>query len=323
MTKKILLPLFFIDLTEAENTYDPYGNQLIDNSDCLNPYRYNNQYFDYETNYIYLRHRYYDTTLGRFISEDPIFDGWNWYVYAGNKPVMYHDPMGLAIKIIDNDNGDIFNNLQSLTNHTLGVRDDGSIFIRNLATGRRNLTLTNGNTLIERLIDNTNHTTTIQIADFSGFLAHDPKGAYGNILKGRFNITGSGSSSTIFFDPSDQTVAPIINASGNLRYNSISAPHIILAHELIHADRAMRGRCLDSGAERTFESYSFKVADSSNDWRLFGLFNMTGTRTITQQISRNELAVIGFNHTRSGDITENQIRKEQGVLQRGGGDRFR
>ncbi|MDR2570582.1 MAG: RHS repeat-associated core domain-containing protein, partial [Oscillospiraceae bacterium] len=76
--------------------YDPYGNQLIDNDDCKNPFRYNGQYYDVESGYIYLRHRYMDTQLGRFINEDPIFDGWNWYVYAGNNPVMYHDPMGLA-----------------------------------------------------------------------------------------------------------------------------------------------------------------------------------------------------------------------------------
>jgi len=39
-----------------------------------------------------------DTTLGRFINEDPIFDGTNWYIYAGGNPIMFHDPSGLAIQ---------------------------------------------------------------------------------------------------------------------------------------------------------------------------------------------------------------------------------
>jgi RHS repeat-associated protein len=80
--------------------YDPFGNQLTDNSECLNPFRYNNQYYDSETGYVYLRHRYYDTSLGRFINEDPIFDGWNWYVYGNNNPLMFSDPSGLNALLI-------------------------------------------------------------------------------------------------------------------------------------------------------------------------------------------------------------------------------
>ena len=72
-----------------------FGNQLVDNSTCENPYRYNNQYYDSESGYIYLRARYYDPATSRFVSEDPIFDGHNWYVYANNNPIMFHDPSGL------------------------------------------------------------------------------------------------------------------------------------------------------------------------------------------------------------------------------------
>jgi hypothetical protein len=34
--------------------------------------------------------------LGRFISEDPIQDGSNWYMFAGNDPVNFADPTGLS-----------------------------------------------------------------------------------------------------------------------------------------------------------------------------------------------------------------------------------
>jgi RHS repeat-associated protein len=42
-----------------------------------------------------LGHRYYDSSLGRFITRDPIKDGRNWYAYCGNDPVNGVDPSGL------------------------------------------------------------------------------------------------------------------------------------------------------------------------------------------------------------------------------------
>ncbi len=43
-----------------------------------------------------LGHRYYDPAAGRFLSPDPIQDGGNWYAYAGNSPISFADPEGLA-----------------------------------------------------------------------------------------------------------------------------------------------------------------------------------------------------------------------------------
>jgi len=48
--------------------------------------------------FYYMRARYYDPEVGRFISEDPLgFDGGdvNLYVYVGNNPVLLIDPLGL------------------------------------------------------------------------------------------------------------------------------------------------------------------------------------------------------------------------------------
>ena len=78
--------------------YDAYGNQktLEANGDDKNPYRYCGEYYDDESGLIYLRARYYEPSMSRFINEDPIRDGLNWYAYCGNNPINRIDPWGLA-----------------------------------------------------------------------------------------------------------------------------------------------------------------------------------------------------------------------------------
>ncbi|NLW48269.1 MAG: IS3 family transposase [Firmicutes bacterium] len=39
----------------------------------------------------YFNARWYDQEIGRFISEDPIQDGENWYTYANNNPLIFFD----------------------------------------------------------------------------------------------------------------------------------------------------------------------------------------------------------------------------------------
>jgi RHS repeat-associated protein len=53
---------------------------------------------DEATGLYYYRARYYDTLIGRFISEDPIHfnGGVNFYAYVRNRPVSRVDPFGLA-----------------------------------------------------------------------------------------------------------------------------------------------------------------------------------------------------------------------------------
>jgi len=47
-----------------------------------------------DTGLIYMRARYYDPAIGRFISEDPARDGLNWYLYCENNPVNLVDQNG-------------------------------------------------------------------------------------------------------------------------------------------------------------------------------------------------------------------------------------
>ncbi len=44
-----------------------------------------------------LGHRYYDRSLGRFLTRDPLGDGNNWYDYAGNNPLKNIDPSGFGV----------------------------------------------------------------------------------------------------------------------------------------------------------------------------------------------------------------------------------
>ncbi len=54
-----------------------------------------------ETGLYYYRARYYDPTVGRFISEDPIGfgGGINFYAYVRNDPVILTDPLGRTMCI--------------------------------------------------------------------------------------------------------------------------------------------------------------------------------------------------------------------------------
>jgi RHS repeat-associated protein len=61
-------------------------------------------YFDYGTEFVYMRNRWYSPGEGRFVQADPIGlrGGPNLYTYAFNNPTTYRDPLGLTSSS-DND----------------------------------------------------------------------------------------------------------------------------------------------------------------------------------------------------------------------------
>ncbi len=102
-----------IQLTQTNGTvtknydYDAFGiEKNIDQNDT-NPYRYCGEYYDTETGTIYLRARYYDPSMGRFISEDSYLGNntdplsLNLYTYCANNPILYKDPSGHVYDIVD------------------------------------------------------------------------------------------------------------------------------------------------------------------------------------------------------------------------------
>lgn len=79
----------------STTVYDAYGNKTEDIGIGDAPFGYCGEYTDLSSGLIYLRNRYYDPSIGRFISEDPVKNGLNWYIYCSNNPINRIDPFGL------------------------------------------------------------------------------------------------------------------------------------------------------------------------------------------------------------------------------------
>ena len=80
------------------NVFDQNGAMITPSGGIINPYTYTGREFDNESELYYYRARYYDSKIGRFISEDPIgLSGGdnNLYGYVSNDPINSIDPSGL------------------------------------------------------------------------------------------------------------------------------------------------------------------------------------------------------------------------------------
>src|SRR5690606_2441274 len=82
--------------TTSTHNYTPWGKTTTQTG-TPPTLGYQSQYTDPETNYQYLRNRYYDPTTTQFLSPDPLFAvTGDRYGYAGNDPVNGSDPLGLS-----------------------------------------------------------------------------------------------------------------------------------------------------------------------------------------------------------------------------------
>ena len=78
--------------------YDAFGNILEETGDIPNRLMYTGQMYDGTAVQYYLRARFYNPAIGRFMQEDTYRgDGLNLYAYCANNPVIYYDPSGFAL----------------------------------------------------------------------------------------------------------------------------------------------------------------------------------------------------------------------------------
>ena len=92
--------------TVVEYTYDSWGKvlgitgSLADTVGVQNPFRYRGYYYDSETGMYYLRSRYYDPGIRRFVNPDKLINdtvlGGNLYTYCENGPIEKVDSDGKA-----------------------------------------------------------------------------------------------------------------------------------------------------------------------------------------------------------------------------------
>ena len=77
-------------------TFDSFGKLTTSTGTITNPFQYTARESDPETGIYEYRARYYDPSIGRFISEDPVgfADGYNVYDYVSGDPVDFDDPSG-------------------------------------------------------------------------------------------------------------------------------------------------------------------------------------------------------------------------------------
>ena len=88
--------------SRAVYTYDPFGKPLTATGTmaAINPLRYRGYYYDKESGLYYLKSRYFDPGICRFINADSFastgqgFVGYNMFAYCNDNPVNLYDKNG-------------------------------------------------------------------------------------------------------------------------------------------------------------------------------------------------------------------------------------
>jgi RHS repeat-associated protein len=85
----------------AAKRYDAFGNVLASSGTWQGRFAYGGPHgYQTDASLQLLGDRYYDPSLGRFLTRDIAKDGRNWYVYCGNDPIAKADPAGRLVFLL-------------------------------------------------------------------------------------------------------------------------------------------------------------------------------------------------------------------------------
>ena len=297
----------------ATYEYDAFGNELKGSETGEtheNSFRYNGQQVDEESGLIYLRNRYYNPEIGRFITEDPAKDGTNWYVYCGNNPIAFVDPNGLTITLIgtDEERKKSLEQLQMLTNDELYMDPETGV-VTIVENGNMNIdkTLIIGSEMIFNMINNSEFDGQIQ----RSYLENN--GCWVEYTDGGAIITMND-----WAEEGGNWFYEVSNEKGEIIYEDHqNVSYIILGHELIHATHHMNDTVADSS--RVVYRYTDEglVADIRNDMNMSEEYNTTGLYHVVELPNPNgDMAIRKFHIPWPGSFTENALRAEHGLRNR-------
>jgi len=312
---------------QHRNSLNPTGLPQPQNT---NPHRYRSKVYDHEVGRIATMFRQYCMETGRWTQEDPYWgshnlqsspmESGNLYAYVKNNPVYWIDPLGLSaeqptyrglrLEGTTEIRNRMLEYLQMLTNYTLTIDANGMVSMGNRQNQNRGQTLTYGNTLMRSIID----------SRFLTSIDHERNHFGGGSVRPRANGTatpgtGSGSGAIIIIDLdwAGTEYAFIDPRTGRYFYDHCDAVHILLAHELIHAERYSRGARVISNrstgqgmVEFGLNPYTVRRGIWPFRWN-----ERRYERRVLQP--REELLTIGLLNVPAGIATENRIRAEHGL----------
>ena len=246
---------------------------------------------------IYLRARYYDPSIGRFISEDPIRSnkgGGNWYTYCANNPVRFTDPSGLIITSTEADSKTIIPLLRELAGNSLEFKyEDGQIKITKTYDTKNHV----GQTLVSDLI-NSSETVNVNVG---GIELTNDDGTTSMNTWCMYNATDT-DPIQVYIDPDDTlglgTRGTYVRQSDGTVIEEDIPNFIHFGHELVHSWRDINGLFVNSWDEVGLIPY-----DDPRLWREEELQTMGINYTVNGIAARNY-------STYNGIISENGLRLE-------------